>query len=74
MSSSSALNSNEKTPTATPIESISFTDAIILNKYMYEIRILELVGRRLRNQYKSMRSDARMQDVSVRYEVGRKRN
>jgi len=74
LSSSSALKSKEETPTATPIESPAFTAAIFLNDYMYEIRILELVGRSFRNQYKSMRSDARMQNGSVRYEEGRKRN
>jgi len=66
MSSSSALNSKEETLTAMPIESPPFKAAIFLNEYMYEIRILELVGRRLRNQYKSMRSEVSMQKGSVR--------
>ena len=61
MSSSSALNSNEETLTATSIESRAFTAAIFKKYYMYEIRLLELVGRRLRNQYKIKRSDASMQ-------------
>ena len=74
MPSSSTLNPNAETSTATPIESSAFTAAIYLNDYKYEISILELVGRRLRNQYKSMRNEARIQNGSVRYELGKENN
>jgi len=59
-----------ETSTATPIESSAFVSATFLNYYKYDIRILELVGR---NQYKSKRSDAEMQNESVRYKLGKEK-